>query len=95
MERAVIRRQPLVRQTQANQVWSMDFVFDRTTEGRALKCLTTVGDATHESVLIEVEPAISGQRLTRILDRLGHSRGLPQMIRTDNGKAFCGKVMTT
>lgn len=33
-------RQPLARPSAANQVWSMDFVFDRTLEGRVLKCLT-------------------------------------------------------
>ncbi|KOR43905.1 transposase, partial [Xanthomonas oryzae] len=31
-------RAPLLRPTKANQVWSMDFVFDRTAEGRAIKC---------------------------------------------------------
>ena len=35
-------RQPLLRPTAANQVWSMDFVFDRTGESRVLKCLTIV-----------------------------------------------------
>ncbi len=86
-------RQPLLRPTAANQVWSMDFVFDRTGEGRVIKCLTIVDDATHEAVAIEVERAISGQVLTRVLDRLALSRGLPQVIRTDNGKEFCGKAM--
>lgn len=86
-------RQPLGRPTAANQVWSMDFVFDRTGEGRVLKCLTIVDDATHEAVAIEVERAISGLMLTRILDRLALSRGLPRVIRTDNGKEFCGKAM--
>lgn len=86
-------RQPLVRPVAANQVWSMDFVFDRTAEGRVIKCLTIVDDATHEAVTIEVERAISGLGVTRVLDRLAHSRGLPQVIRTDNGKEFCGKAM--
>jgi len=86
-------RQPLLRPTAANQVWSMDFVFDRTGEGRVLKCLTIVDDATHEAVAIEVERAISGHVLTRVLDRLALSRGLPRVIRTDNGKEFCGKAM--
>jgi len=86
-------RQPLLRPTAANQVWSMDFVFDRTGEGRVIKCLTIVDDATHEAVAIEVERAISGQMLTRVLDRLALSRGLPRVIRTDNGKEFCGKAM--
>ena len=86
-------RQPLVRPTRANQVWSMDFVFDRTAEGRALKCLTIVDDTTHEAVWIEVERAISGHGVARIVDRLALSRGLPEVIRTDDGKEFCGKAM--
>lgn len=88
-------RQPLVRPTAANQVWSMDFVFDRTADGRVIKCLTIVDDATHEAVAIEVERAISRLGVTRVLDRLALSRGLPQVIRTDNGKEFCGKAMVT
>ncbi|MCH2093088.1 MAG: IS3 family transposase, partial [Pseudoxanthomonas sp.] len=86
-------RQPLIRPLAANQVWSMDFVFDRTAEGRVIKCLTIVDDATHEAVAIEVERAISGLGVTRVLDRLALARGLPQVIRTDNGKEFCGKAM--
>ena len=89
------KRQPLARPTAANEVWSMDFVFDRTAEGRAIKCLTIVDDATHEAVVIAVERAISGLGVTRVLDRLARSRGLPQVIRADNGKEFCGKAMVT
>ncbi|WP_447781492.1 IS3 family transposase [Stenotrophomonas riyadhensis] len=86
-------RQPLLRPSAANEVWSMDFVFDRTAEGRVIKCLTIVDDATHEAVAIEVERAISGQGVSRVLDRLAMQRGLPRVIRTDNGKEFCGKAM--
>lgn len=88
-------RCPLGRPSAANRVWSMDFVFDRTADGRVLKCLTIVDDATHEAVAIEVERGINGNALTRILDRLALTRGLPQSIRTDNGKEFCGKDMLT
>ena len=86
-------RQPLLRPIAANEVWSMDFVFDRTAEGRVLKCLTIVDDATHEAVAIEVERAISGLGVARVMNRLAASRGLPRIIRTDNGKEFCGKAM--
>lgn len=37
--------------------------------------------------------AIGGEQLTRILDRLWFDRGLPCVIRTDNGKEFCGRAM--
>lgn len=86
-------RHPLARPQHANQVWSMDFVFDRTADGRVIKCLTIVDDATHEAVAIVPERAIGGHVLTRILDRLALQRGLPQAIRTDNGKEFCGRIM--
>jgi transposase InsO family protein len=88
-------RQPLGRPQKANQVWSMDFVFDRTAEGRVIKCLTIIDDATHEAVAVVPERAIGGHALTRILDRLAVQRGLPQAIRTDNGKEFCGRAMLT
>lgn len=79
-------RPPLLRPEAANQVWSMDFVFERTAEGRVLKALTIVDDATHEAVAIEVE---------RVLERLALTRGLPQVIRPRNSKDFCGKMMVT
>ena len=86
-------REALARPLEANQVWSTDFVFGRTADGRVLKCLTIVDDATHVAVAIEVERAMSGAGVTRVLDRLALSRGLPQVIRSDNGKEFCGKAM--
>ncbi len=86
-------RQTLIRPGMANEVWSMDFVFNRTADGRAIKTLTVVDDATHEAVTIMPDTAISGAYLTRILDRLKHERGLPKVIRTDNGKDFCGRAM--
>lgn len=86
-------RCPLGRPSTANQVWSMDFVFDRTAEGRSIKSLTVVDDATHEAVAIVPERALGGLHLVRILDQLACTRGLPQAIRTDNGKEFCGRAM--
>jgi len=86
-------RQPLTRPDHPNQVWSMDFVFDRVAGGRALKCLTIVDDATHESVAIEPGHAFTGKHLVRFLQTLSATRGTPRVIRTDNGKEFCGKDM--
>ena len=82
----VTERHPLERPAMANQVWSMDFVFDRTAEGRSIKSLTVVDDATHEAVAIVAERALGGHQLVRILEQLARSRGLPKAIRTDNGK---------
>ena len=53
-------RQPLVRPERRNHVWSADFVFDRTADGRVMKCLTIVDDATHEAVAIVPARALGG-----------------------------------
>ncbi len=37
---ALADRQPLLRPSRQNEVWSVDFVFDRLADGRSLKCLT-------------------------------------------------------
>jgi len=86
-------RQPLMRPMSRNEVWSADFVFDRLADGRSLKCLTVVDDATHESVTVHSDTAISGAYVTRILDQVKQRRGLPKVIRSDNGKEFCGRAM--
>jgi putative transposase len=87
------QRQPLIRPSRANEVWSMDFVFDRLADGRSLKCLTIVDDATQESVTIAPDTAISGTYVTRLLERIKVERGLPKVIRSDNGREFCGRAM--
>ncbi len=91
----VIDRQPLTVPERANEVWSADFVFDRTAEGRVLKCLTIVDDATREAVAIVPARAIGGLPVTRVLHQLAATRGLPRVLRTDNGPEFCGRAMLT
>jgi putative transposase len=88
-------RQPLLRPAAANEVWSMDFVFDRVAGGRAIKCLAIVDDATTEAVAINPEHNISGVHLTRMLDQICARRGYPKIIRSDNGREFTGKAMLT
>ncbi|MDR6991654.1 hypothetical protein J2X52_001759 [Luteimonas sp. 3794] len=84
-------RQPLIRPVAANEVWWMDFIFDRTADGRVIKCLVIVDDASHEAVAIDVERAIPGHGVSRVLDRLALSRGLPKVIRTDNRRNFAAR----
>ena len=85
-------RHPLQCPVTANQVWSMDFVFDGTAKGRSIKSLTVVDDATHEAVAIVAERAMGGNRLVRVWIN-SPSQGDSQGIRTDNGNEFCGRAM--
>lgn len=73
----------------------MDFLFDRTAEGRSIKNLTVVDDATHEAVAIVPERAMGGSQPVRILEQVASTRGLPRAIRTDKGKEFCSRAMLT
>lgn len=88
-------RQALVRPDVATDIWSMEFVFHRCTGARVVKCLTIINDAMHESVANMPELAIGELAKTRILDDLAISRGLPEIIRTGNGKEFCGHALLT
>jgi putative transposase len=91
----ISERQPLERPSEANVVWSMDFVFDRIAGGRAIKNLAIVDDATHEAIAVVPEHNISSRQLVRMLEDICTRRGYPKVVRTDNGKEFCGRAMLT
>jgi len=75
-----------------NQVWSMDFVSDSLANGRRIKCLTVADDFSHECVDLAVDWGISGQYVTRLLDRAAVFRGYPLAVRTDNGPEFTSRA---
>ncbi|MGE0348556.1 IS3 family transposase [Hydrogenophaga sp.] len=89
----VPERQPLVRPKQPNEVWSMDFVFDELANGRRVKTLTVVDDCSKEVVQIAVDTSIPALYVARVLDQVAAQRGLPKVIRTDNGPEFAGRTM--
>jgi putative transposase len=85
-------RVPLQLATTVNAVWSMDFVSDSLANGRRLKCLTVADDFSHECVDITVDHGISGEYVTRLLDRAAVFRGYPAAVRTDNGPEFTSRA---
>jgi putative transposase len=69
-----------------NICWSMDFVSDALIDGRAIRILTVIDDATRESVGLVAGHSFTGLRLAETLDRLAMQRGTyPQYLRCDNG----------
>lgn len=62
-------------------------------DGRKFRVLTIIDDFTRESVGMEVDTGISGERVTRVLERIAESGGLPETIVVDNGPEFTGKAM--
>jgi putative transposase len=89
----VPERQPLLRPQHPNEVWSMDFLFDELANGRRIKTLTVVDDCSKEAVSIVVDTSIPALYVTRVLDQVAAERGLPKVIRTDNGPEFAGRTM--
>jgi putative transposase len=79
--------------TGRNERWSMDFVRDTLGDGRVFRALTVVDDFTRECPVIEVDTSLTGERVTRVLDRLALTRGLPECIVCDNGPEFAGQVL--
>jgi len=79
--------------TGLHQRWSMDFVSDQLADGRKLRMLTVVDDFSRQSLAIEVDTSLSGQRVCRVLDRLVMEHGHPERIVTDNGPEFTGKAL--
>ena len=85
----VVRQAPVA----ANQAWALDFVHDRLLDGRGFRALTVIDEWSRESLAIEVEVPLTGERVTRVLERLGDGRGLPAIIQSDNGPEFTGRVL--
>jgi putative transposase len=76
-----------------NKVWSIHFKSDSLEHGPRLKCLTIVDDYTNEGIDIPVDHGISAEYVTRVSDRVGQFRGLPQVFRTDQGPEFTGNAL--
>jgi transposase InsO family protein len=91
---------PQVTADAAKVVWALDFQFDSTIDGKAVKIASMVDEHTRESLLNIVERSITAERLIVELDRVFTERGgPPRVLRLDNGpemistalQRFCGE----
>lgn len=82
------------RATRINEVWSYDFVFDQSEDGRRLKWLPICDEFSRESVALEVERRMESADVIRILDAAVLERGsAPEFIRSDNGPEFIARAV--
>jgi putative transposase len=72
--------------------WAMDFTSDALADGRALRTLNVVDTFTRECLAIEVDTSLPSLRVARVLDRIIHERGRPEVVVTDNGPEFASRV---
>jgi putative transposase len=76
-----------------NQQWGVDFVSDALAWGRRIRLFTVVDVFTREALAIEVDTALPGGRVVRVLERLAAERGAPDEIVLDNGPELAGKAL--
>lgn len=76
-----------------NVVWAIDFQFDSTRDGRMFKIASMVDEHTRESLLDVTERSITAEHLVGELDRIIAARGLPQVLRVDNGPEFISTAL--
>ena len=76
-----------------NDVWTWDFVFDRTRSGSALKWLSIVDEFTRECLALKVDRGITSEDVIDTLAELFSMRGVPTAIRSDNGPEFVAKAI--
>jgi len=74
--------------TRRNEVWSFDFLHDRTQYGQKLKILVVVDEYTRECLEIRVEKRMDSRHVIETLDELIEERGAPKHVRCDNGPEF-------
>lgn len=81
------------RSERPDQVWSYDFLYDQTADGRQLKILPIVDEYTRECLTIEVERGMDAEAVVSTLEYLFEIRGEPEYIRSDNGSEFIAEAV--
>lgn len=69
----------------SDQTWSLDFMSDSLSNGRAIRTLNILDDYNREALWIEVDTSLPAERVVRVLEQLLLWRATPKQIRMDNG----------
>jgi transposase InsO family protein len=76
-----------------DHVWTWDFIFDRTANGRSIKILSIVDEYTRECLALTVNRKLKAVDVIDVLADLFVIRGVPKCIRSDNGPEFVAKAI--
>jgi putative transposase len=76
------------RAVRMNEVWSYDFLFDQTADGRPLKILPIVDEFTRECLVMLVGRSLGAKEVIAALAKAARARGMPEHLRSDNGPEF-------
>jgi putative transposase len=81
-------KQALFQPSCINHVWSIDYMSDSLWNGNKFRLLNIIDDFNREILTMEADTSLPALRLIRCLEQLKEYRGLPKMIRVDNGPEF-------
>jgi transposase InsO family protein len=77
-----------------DDVWTWDFLFDRTSDGRSLKWLSLVDEYTRECLALEARRGMTADEIRVILAGVASERGgPPHRVRSDNGPEFAAEAV--
>jgi transposase InsO family protein len=77
-----------------DDVWTWDFIFDRTSDGRSLKWLSLIDEYTRECLALEARRGMNAEEIRSILAKVAVQRGgPPHRVRSDNGPEFAAEVV--
>ena len=87
-KKILIQRQPMEAARFINEVWSMDFIWDRTVKGVPLKFFVVMDDFTKELLVLEPAMSMGSFEVIQLLEGAIAWNGRPVRIRSDNGSEF-------
>jgi transposase InsO family protein len=77
-----------------DDVWTWDFIFDRTSDGRSLKWLSLIDEYTRECLSLEARRSMTAEEIREILADVAKRRGsMPLRVRSDNGPEFAADAV--
>lgn len=93
-KRAGVSSVSLIAADAPNVVWAIDFQFDSTVDGKAIKIASMIDEHTRVSLLNVVERSITAERLVTELETVFAAAGGPPIVlRMDNGPEFISHVL--
>ena len=66
----------------------MDCMHDQLRDGRSFRLFNVLDDCNREGLAIEVDRSLPAARVVRALDPLIEWRGVPKILRGDNGPEY-------
>ncbi|MEJ6393103.1 IS3 family transposase [Gymnodinialimonas sp. 2305UL16-5] len=77
-----------LRSRHPNHIWSIDFVHDKLSNGRAYKMLAVLDEYSREALCVVVKPKMKSAEVLDALYPLPLRQGKPEYIRSNNGAEF-------